>query len=120
MKHEVRERQTNAERSETYSGENAEFFYGVNIRADGFVSVYASPLNWDRMRMGAFQCHPKNVSDLDRLADGLPDILRTIATELRAVGLEDLRSGMDKRMDEMNAEREKRYAEILKGSRQKD
>ena len=46
------------------------------------------------------RCYPKAVADLECIADVLPELLRAAAAELRAAGLEDLRTTIDVMIDE--------------------
>lgn len=82
------------------------------INEDGFVSISVADKKYDRLRLPLFSCHPKFATDLERLADAIAPILRTMAAELRAAGREDLRSESDKRMDEFNAERNRMLAKL--------
>ena len=101
MRHEVHEKSEVVSRYETWEAEVEGFW--VDIRKDeqsGF-RVGISPKDWERYRIPLLSFSPKNVADFEKLAELLPAILAELAKQLRAEGLEDLRSKWDISTEEM-------------------
>jgi hypothetical protein len=94
--HEVHE--VAIDRGESWRAEVAGYVVGVDRQADGHREVWVSPA--DRPSHRVIRCAPKDVADLERVADVLPELLRAAAAELRAAGLVDLRTTIDVLIDE--------------------
>lgn len=108
FKHEVRERRTEVQESEHLSAEIAG--YDVCLSKSGAMGVWTldiAPIKWDRLRLPLLRFYPKNVDDLDRLAEALPSLLHEVAAALRNEGREDLRSEQDRWHDEWEVERQR-------------
>lgn len=103
FKHERNEEKQIIEATDTYRAKIGD--YDVVLTRDEHVTkLWLSPANWnDVIRLPLFDCHPKSATELETLADALPDIFRAIVKELRESGMEDLRGKWDKWRDDMDA-----------------
>jgi hypothetical protein len=121
FKHTVQESRDVVRKSEHWGAEVDGYDVYVNRRDDDVYSVGVNPNAWrrngyvDTFRLPLLSFYPKNVADLEVLAERLPSILKQLAAGMRAWGLEDLRSDADRRMEEMDAERERFVASMLAG-----
>lgn len=83
------------------------------VKSDDLTELHISPRNWnDGLRLGIIKCHPKSVGEIEQLADAAPDLLRTIAKELRELGMDDLRGRWDKLKDDSDAQFEAMLAKV--------
>ncbi len=104
FKHEVREKTTSIERSESWHAEIDGYLMGVDRRESGFTEVFISPLGYDGLRLPLMKFYPKHVNDVALVADKLPALLRVLVAELQVAGLDDLRSESDRRQDKRREE----------------
>jgi hypothetical protein len=92
--HDVREEST-IERRESWTAEIAGYVVSVERRDHAGTEIAISPTSGDGPWRPLVKCRPACVADLERVADVLPDVLRAVVSELRAAGLDDLRSSTD-------------------------
>ncbi len=99
--HELHDEPRPPTRRESWHAEIAGYRVTVARRDDGATEVRVSPVDSpaDGLRP-LVSCRPTCVADLERVADILPEVIRAAAAELRAAGLDDLRSTMDVLIDE--------------------
>lgn len=108
FKHERKESESIVKARDEYSAVICDHDVFVSVDDDGTTSVSIAPNNWqDGLRLPMLKFHPKNVAELERLADVGPDLFRKVAAELRAIGKEDLRSKWDKMSDDTRKRWEK-------------
>jgi hypothetical protein len=108
FKHEAREETEVVRRRESLSAEIDGFDVSVEFpdgRGAGYeVSIYPIPTrNVYGQRMPGLRLHSQHVDELERVGAVLPTVLAKLADGLRARGLGDLRSDMEREHEEFMA-----------------
>lgn len=95
FKHEIRNKKETIERSEQWSAEIDGYDVIITRDHNGLTEVGIAPISYERLRLPLLKFYPKSVNDIEKLATSLPSLLKTVATEMRDAGLDDLRSKWD-------------------------
>jgi hypothetical protein len=117
FEHTVREQTQTVERSESWHSEINGYDVGVERRDDGFTEVWISNFG-NSLRLPLLKFYPKRVADIEHVIEVLPDLLKATVIELRAAGLDDLRSRSDVMMDEHRESMDRMMASFRSASPQ--
>ena len=93
LNHKINEHRERVTRSQEWSGQIEGYDVFVSEDSLGYVSISVAPTSWNDggARIGIFRTCPESVAELEAFAGNAERVLRGIATELRAIGKDDLR-----------------------------
>lgn len=92
FRQEIREERESVKREEWLSADVGSYRVLIIIDDAGHTRVTITPKDWDYLRMGILDFHPRNVSDIEKFAEDARELLISVADGLRKAGKIDLRS----------------------------